>query len=121
MKTHAQASVLLPQKFTAIYYVSCPSDNTVLIAFDVEVKDGVVRWLDSVKDRVMEYEHIIDSSQEHFIFKRTHREGGGIYTFIPLTLSIFREHVKDRILIPQDFKTEEELFAAIQETRKNIW
>ena len=109
------------QTFSSIYYVSCPSDDTVLLAFDLEVTERSVQWLDTVKDRIMAYESIVDSDQNHFVFERARLEGGGVYTFIPLTLSLFREKVKDHILIPQDFVTEEELFIAIQETRKNIW
>ena len=104
-----------------IYYASCQSDNTVLIAMDIKISENqkTISWLDTVKERITEIESIEENDPGYFVFKI--KENGQIYTFIPMTLEIFREKVKDRILIPQDFETEDQMLAALEKTRENIW
>ena len=102
-----------------IYYVSSPDDGTVLIAMNIEAGEREIRWFDTVKERIMEVDSILDKDSEHFVFKR--QELGGVYTFVPMSLEVFREKVKNKILIPRDFDTEEEMVAAFKETIKNDW
>lgn len=106
-----------------VYFVSSEKDETVLLAMDVEINENekTVKWFDTVKERLMYYELIVDSDHKHLVFERLEKEGGEIYTFIPLTLEIYDEKVKNRILIPKDFEFEEEMLKAFEETKNNAW
>lgn len=106
-----------------VYFVSSEKDKTVLLAIDVKIDENekTVGWFDTVKDRLMYYESIVDPDDKHFVFQRSEKEGEGTYTFTPLILEIYREKVKNRILIPQDFKTEEDMLKAFEETKNNAW
>src|SRR3989344_9177487 len=103
-----------------IYYVSCPSDSTVLIAMDLMLTESnQLTWLDTVKERSMAVEKVLENTENSFVFERSREEGGGIYTFVPMTLAIYNEKVKEHLLSPGDFKSEEELIEAFEKTRSN--
>ena len=104
-----------------VYYVSSNKDNSVLVALDVEFNNKEIRWFDTIKERGMKIEKIIDLSLQNFIFNRDLNEGGGIYKFVPMTLEIYNDKVKNHMLIPREFTDPEELFLAFEETRKNAW
>lgn len=111
-----------PSPFLArVYYVTSPNDETVRLAMDIHVKDGMLVWFDTVKERRMKIGKIIEHTPTRFIFARANEELGEEYTFVPLTLDIFRTHVKDHILIPRDFDNEEEMLQAFEQTRKDAW
>jgi hypothetical protein len=104
-----------------VYYVYSPDDDTVLIAMDVIISDNNIRWFDTIKERIMTIEKILSDNSSEFVFKRSQEEGGQIYTFVPLTLNIYKEKVKQYLVSPQDFENEEEMFKAFEETKKNAW
>lgn len=104
-----------------VYFVSSPEDSSVLIALDVKINDDSVSWFDTVKDRIMYIGKILDNNPEHFVFQRNDKGETGIYTFVPMTLEIYNQRVKNRILIQQDFSREEEMLKAFQETKNNAW
>ncbi len=105
-----------------VYYISCPTDPTVLLGLDVQlINNERLEWFDTIKERIMFVEKIIDSRPEHFIFQRKNSEGGGLYTFVPLTMTIYEKSVKHHLKIPTPVASEEELFKNIEATIKNAW
>ena len=111
-----------PSPFLArVYYVTSPNDDTVRLAMDIGIKDGMLCWFDTVKERRMKIGKIVEHTLTRFVFARADGEPGREYTFVPLTLEIFRAHVKDHILIPRDFESEEEMLQAFEQTRKDAW
>ncbi|OGN10114.1 MAG: hypothetical protein A3C61_01170 [Candidatus Yanofskybacteria bacterium RIFCSPHIGHO2_02_FULL_39_10] len=105
-----------------VYYVSSSDDGTVLIALNVKI-DGndYINWFDTVKDRIMKIGKIIDDNSEHFVFQRSDSQAKGVYTFVPMTLNLYNEKVKSKVLIPQDFSSEEQMLKAFEETKNNAW
>mgnify|MGYP001230460932 CR=1 FL=1 len=106
-----------------VYYVSARSDTTVLVAMDVEIRDGnLIRWFDTVKERMMEIKEIVNDNPKHFSFKRDSGDKeGDFYDFIPMTLEIYNTKVKKRLLSPKDITNEEEMFKEFETTRSNAW
>lgn len=106
-----------------VYFVEASNgDSTVLIAMDIYYTDGqTVRWFDTVKERVMGIEKVIDKKRGHFVFERAEAEGGGKYTFVPMTLKTYNQKVKKNILVPQEAVDEEEMLKAFEATHKNAW
>jgi len=104
-----------------IYYVISDEDESVLIGMDLRINfnDKTISWFDTVKDRTMGFEAIIDDNPDHFVFKRSGR--GEVYTFVPMTLEVYNDNVKNRILIPRDLETEEDMLKAFEETKNNAW
>lgn len=103
-----------------VYYVFSDTDSTVLIALSVQFNEKNVLWFDTIKQRIMAIEKIVDSSHQHFVFERALIEGGGIYTFVPMTLEIYNNKVKNNILSSQEFTDQEKLLLAFEKTLKNI-
>ena len=82
--------------------------------------DGdIITWLDTFKDRVMNIDKIIDSSPEHFVFKR--KENNEVYALVPMTVSIYNTKVRQKLIYPRDFENEESLKEAFRETKKSMW
>jgi len=104
-----------------VYYVFSPEDKTVLLAMDVLIGGNTIHWFDTVKERIMHISKIQKEIPTEFIFERSEQEGGGMYTFSPLTLSTYTKKVKNHVLIPDEFQNEEEMFRAFEKTRGNAW
>ena len=62
-----------------------------------------------------------DDTDDYFTFERDRNEGGGTYTFVPMTLKIYNEKVKSRLFAKKDFINEEEMLKAFEETIKDAW
>ena len=107
-------------RYQDVYYVSSPQDETVLLATHVIASGAVVRWLDTVKERVMAVERWIEHTPRSIIFERSKKEGGGTYTFTPLTLEIYQENVKSKLMSPKEFQTEREMKECIKQSSKAI-
>ncbi|KKT81885.1 MAG: hypothetical protein A3B99_00120 [Candidatus Yanofskybacteria bacterium RIFCSPHIGHO2_02_FULL_44_12b] len=105
-----------------VYYVFCPDDPTVLVAMDIKLTDSnTITWLDTVKERSMTIERVAENVEDRFVFDRSQKEGGGTYTFVPMTLAIYNDGVKSHLLSPGDFESEEKMIEAFEKTRSNIW
>lgn len=104
-----------------VSYVVAPNDSSVLIAMDVRFQDHTIRWFDTVKERIMTVARVVDMDPAHFVFERSAGEGGGTYTFVPLTLERYRANVQPHLLARKDFDTEEDLFTAFERTREEAW
>lgn len=104
-----------------VSYVTADRDDTVLVAMGVMVDDHTIRWFDTVKERVMTIARIVDASPDHFIFERTASEGGGTYTFVPMTLERYRSHVWERLVLKREFDDEASMLAAFEQTQSEVW
>ncbi|MBI4276777.1 hypothetical protein HY629_02980 [Candidatus Uhrbacteria bacterium] len=104
-----------------VYSVSSDRDETVRIALGVTYDQQRVQWFDTVKERRMRAASIVDPSPDHFVFERAAEEGGGTYTFIPMTLAVYNEKVKAHIVIPQEFTDEESMLRAFEKTQTEAW
>ena len=70
------------------YYVSCPTDETVLLAVQVVLNGNLVEWHDTQRRRGMQIGEILRGPDvQGFAFRR-HGAGNGVYTFQPLTLDL---------------------------------
>lgn len=103
-----------------VYYVSSPQDETVLLAIDVRARGTVLRWFDTVKERIMVVENWIENTPHGIIFERSQKEGGGRYTFTPLTLELYQEHVKSKLIAPKEFQTRQEMVECITQSSREI-
>lgn len=104
-----------------ICYVTSQSDKTVLYALDVEMVEDTIRWIDGARERFMSIDNIVEDTTSRFVFQRAQSEGGASYTFVPMTLAIYHEKVMPYILMPQTFTSEEDLYGALREARRNVW
>jgi hypothetical protein len=113
-----QQNYRLPDK---VYYVSCDNDPTVLVAMDVQISDSMIRWFDTLKERLIDFEALLDTDPDNFVFRRRGGQGGGIYTLVPMNLSIYNSHVKARLVSAKNYSSEETMIAAFIETKKSAW
>ncbi|MBI4692360.1 MAG: hypothetical protein HY773_02950 [Candidatus Terrybacteria bacterium] len=104
-----------------VYYVFSPEDDTVLLALDIRISGDTISWFDTVKERIMHISQIQAEDSDRLILKTPEQEGGKVYVFTPLTLEIYKDKVKKRILVPQEFKNKEEMLQAFEKTRENAW
>ena len=89
-----------------VLYVTSDSDPTAVVAYDVIISNGNIFWYDGYRMRGMLIGQIVKDEMNEFIFKRRAEEGGGRYTFIPMTVEIAKTKLKD--LIDKDARIESE-------------
>lgn len=103
----------------AIYLVECETDETVLVAMQLEVVRRFseveefisVKWFDTVRERVMRAK-MVWRVGEYLAFERLESDGGGKYYFTPLTLEKYYSEVKDSLVLGEDFTSEAEMIEA---------
>lgn len=103
----------------AVYLVGCETDETVLVAMQLEVVRRFsereefisVKWFDSVRERVMRAK-MVWRVGECLAFERLPDDGGGKYYFTPLTLEKYYSEVKDSLVSGEDFMNESEMIEA---------
>lgn len=107
------------------YYISSPEDDTVLVGLGVTLTNTVIRWYDTVKERMFEIDRIQQDDPDKLIFTRKGVAGeAGItrtYTLQPLTLPLYYEHVKSQLRAGEDFESEDALYDALDKTYQNAW
>ncbi len=105
-----------------IYFVTCEKDDTVLLAMDIRL-DGTdfITWFDTAHERVMGIAKLDDRRPTMLTFERLEDEGGGTYTFIPLTLEDYTAHVKAKLISGKDFTSIDALYAALRDSKKGAW
>lgn len=105
-------------KQTDVIHVQCSHDTTVLLAFNVKIlsleTEMYVKWYDSSHIRTFRIARILENTDTQFSFECGDGKENQIYRLSPLTLKIYNDKVKESLLIPQDFATEEELLAALR-------
>ena len=104
-----------------VYFVKSENDSSVLVGMDVRISGNSITWFDTNKDRIMGIEEIIKDDNAEFEFKRSQSEGGGTYSFSKMTLDIFRNEVKDKLIFKEDAESEEEMIKKFEETKNNAW
>jgi len=104
-----------------VYYVHSAEDDTVLIGMDVEIvrgDDGILaHWLDTVKERRM-LALATETRGDVFVFTRVEKEGGGRYSFTPMSLEIYNLSVKEKLKNGLEFDNLGMLNAAFLSTRE---
>lgn len=107
------------------YYISSPDDTTVLLGLDVIIRDKMIRWYDTVKERMFEIGDIQEDAPEQLVFTRkdsvTENEPARVYTLQPLTLDLYNAHVKSKLRAGEDFDSVEKLYDALDQTYQNAW
>ncbi|MBI3273690.1 MAG: hypothetical protein HYZ69_00955 [Candidatus Colwellbacteria bacterium] len=106
-----------------IYLVESPEDSTVLIAINLEHRQSqkIMAWFDTVKERIMEYKTIEISPTHTIHFTRTTPLGDMSYNLRPLTLELYNEKVKQYLISPKPFQTEDEMHKALLNTVNHAW
>lgn len=110
----------------AVYLVECETDETVLLAMQLEVvrrfSEGEefisVKWFDTVRERVMRAK-MVWRVGEYLAFERLESDGGGKYYFTPLTLEKYYSDVKDLLISGEDFTSEAEMIEAFLKGEEN--
>ena len=103
----------------AVYLVECETDETVLVAMQLEVvrrfSEGEefisVKWFDTVRERAMRAK-MVWRVGECLAFERLESDGSRKYYFTPLTLEKYYSEVKDLLVSGKDFKSESEMIEA---------
>lgn len=105
-----------------VYFVQSKEDPTTLLAMDIRL-DGqdFISWFDTAHERVMGIAKLEDKRPDVLTFERRADEGGGTYTFVPLTLETYATHVKPKLISGKDFTSLEDLYAALRESKKYAW
>lgn len=133
-----------------VYYVESEQDESVLVAVGLKIQrsfrdgenvvggvgnhengykhengnlgDGGVcflEWFDTVYWRRMTASEVWTENGELF-FKRIEPEGGGIYHFMPMTVAIYNQFVRDELFEAKDFMDDEEVRLAFLRMIKRV-
>jgi len=89
-----------------IYLVESPEDDTVLLALDAKLQDGLVEWFDTSRDRAFEVVSTEDTEES----LRVQTEAT-TYTFRRLTLDLYKLSVASKVVGQQIFGSTAELQA----------
>ena len=105
-----------------IYYVSSLTDKTVVLAIDPVMKNDMLFWFDTVKERIKPIFEIINDSEKKFHFiAYNEREVSDEYIFIPLTVDIYERYVKQRLKNSIAYQNERHLFSLILLTKESAY
>ncbi|HEU0048137.1 MAG TPA: hypothetical protein VFQ43_11090 [Nitrososphaera sp.] len=104
-----------------VYYIYSPTDSTVLLGLNLKIRNKTISWFDTVKERIMTAKELKETDQGCIDFVREESEGGESYTCIPLTLQLYREKVKVKLLAPKEFDSEKEMIRAFYKTLEDAW
>ena len=84
--------------------------------------DGEVyflEWFDTVYWRRMTASEVWTENGELF-FKRIEPEGGGMYHFMPMTVAIYNQFVRDELFEAKDFRDDDEVRLAFLRMIKRV-
>lgn len=100
-----------------VFFVGSPTDKTVLIAVHPRFQEQVktLSWWDTVKERVKQ----VKSMQvgEEPVLQVTDDQDNA-YVFVPLSLPLYNNVVKNRLPGQREFATEEDMVKAFEDTMK---
>ena len=102
-----------------VYYVECENDDTVLVAVRPRIQTDAGRqyfaWYDTCHERMM---RAIDIKNEDGIisFMRDDAGGNRAYRFTPMTLEIYNDKVKKKLIAGRDFDNINQLLEAFIDT-----
>lgn len=117
-----QQQLVGQESINKIYFVQSDQDKTVLVAIDlvIDTDQRNVSWFDMNKERMMYFDEI-QNDGENIRFLRAQSEGGGEYSFQPLTLDIYKTNIAPRLDQAEDFSSIDEMKAAFSRTKENAW
>lgn len=104
-----------------VYFVASETDDSVLVGMDVQRTGPWMSWFDTVKERQMMAEAILDRNPEHYAFRRAAQEGGHIYTLVPMNLDTYNASVKSKLFNGKEFPDEQSMINAFLEAKDNAW
>jgi len=111
---------LQPEEFLnakKVFFVGSQTDKTVLIAVHPRFQEQVktLSWWDTVKERVKQ----VKSMQvgEDPVLQVTDAQDNA-YVFVPLSLPLYNNVVKNRLPGQREFATEEDMIKAFEDTMK---
>ncbi|MFZ1302059.1 MAG: hypothetical protein WAQ27_05830 [Candidatus Microsaccharimonas sp.] len=94
-------------------------DDTVLIAIDVTIEDGIIKWYDTLKERSFIYDTISQTTDNGITFTSSSNQVS--YTLIALTLDIYDTFVGPKIAGTSSFVSNDELWEKLLATKTNQW
>jgi hypothetical protein len=105
-----------------VYFVNSPTDGTVLVAMDLQIdqQQKMISWFDTAKERKMRYDSL-SGGEDNYSFNRSVEQGGGEYTFQPLTLDIYNSQVASHLIGAKEFDNVNQLKEALLKTKENAW
>ncbi len=97
--------------YDQVYYVESLEGNPVNpVAIRPEIFDSHVQWLDTSKGKVVELSKIDNMDQlgkaPPDVIKITAKNGEH-FTLVKLTLDVYNEKVKNRVMLPPSFASDE--------------
>ena len=111
-----------------VYYIESPDDSSVLVGIDVSIRkinnnetsenNYEISWFDTTRDRIM-YASDTQAKGDFFAFKRSENEGGGYYYFAPMSVELYNENVKSKLIDGKSFENNDDLIKAFLETKNS--
>ena len=94
-----------------VYYVSCNTDDTVLLAFKPKVLGEYLHWYDSNKERVMKIKNLYrqESVNKILLIRGDGAKKDCVYVFEPLNIELYNKFVKSKLLSPMHFDSEQQM------------
>lgn len=113
MKERPQPVEFLSQR--RVFFVGSQQDKTVLVAIHphYDEKARMLRWWDTVKERAKQVKAM--NVGETPVLQVTDVQDNS-YVFVPLSLPLYNNVVKDQLSGKREFATEEEMIKAFEET-----
>lgn len=105
--------IKFPEK---IYYIKSEQDETVLWGMEVSVNGDFIKWFDGTKERIMKIKNKIQNNDGSFSFERADGDIGAVYNLSKMTLALYNENIKSKLMSPEEFSDEEELIKSFEST-----
>jgi hypothetical protein len=108
-----------------VYFVESTSadgnktDETVLVAIDVQLGEGYVEWFDTVKERRLGDGNVqkLDDGSLRF----TDQNNGFTYTLRPLSLALYNQAVRPKLFESRIFEKVDDMWNALLGTKADAW
>jgi hypothetical protein len=100
---------------TEVFFVGSDTDDTVLVAIHPEYNDTtqMISWWDTVKERMKKVETVEVNGDVSLTFTDSQSDK---YIFVPMSLPLYNNVVKNQLIAGKEFNTEEEMLEAFKET-----
>lgn len=95
------------------------SDETTLVAIDVQVREHYIEWFDTVKERRFgdgKVQRLDDGSLQF-----SDPGNGYTYKLTPLSLELYNESVRPKLYESRIFEKVEDMWSALLETKEGAW
>lgn len=100
---------------TSVFYVTSPTDDTVLVAIDPRYAAAadMISWWDTGHERMKKVSWFGMKEETTLLVVD---DTGTEYAFTPMTLAIYNNVVRKHVFRPRDFASEKEMIMAFEET-----